>query len=82
MKGGAMTYRITIRSTGEVLAARAATIEHAAGVIARRLYGRTAWAVRATGTCGKSGIFAAYHHDRRLHATNQVGSEFHVAGAS
>lgn len=72
------TYRVTIRPTDESFAVRADTIERAATIAARRLYGRTVTAQRATGSTGKSGIFAAYRFDRRLHAETSVGSELHV----
>ncbi len=56
---------------------RADTVEMAAGVYARRRYGRTRSAERVTGSRGLSGYFQAYRQERDG-TLNSVGTAYHV----
>lgn len=73
------TYHVTERTENSApVHVRAASIEDAARLFARRLYGRTVMARRVTGDAGQSGLFAAFQFASRVGAENRLGSDFHV----
>lgn len=74
------TYRIESRNPAiDPVMVRATSVEHAAQVATRRLYGRTRglYARRVTGDAGKSGYFQAYVPSKTGGATS-YGRNFHV----
>jgi hypothetical protein len=77
MNNNFATYSIRIKDN-DAMTVTAGSHDTAAVIAGRRLYGRTVTVQRVTGVTGKSGVFAAYRYDRKLSASNQIGSEFHV----
>lgn len=73
-----MKFEIS-RNQETLFTVRAATYDLAAGMAARKLYGRKATSTRTSGTVGMSGYFRAHVPVQGKHSgMTSVGEDFHV----